>query len=145
MKNHDDDQDDGNAAPQQPTLPGFDRSPPREPTRRITNGRELRDNAIERALDHAGDKWQILALEVIRTTAEKYEEFFSDDYLRVAGALALPPPPDPRSWGGIVRRAKYYGWISKTGELRESARAVCHAAPKPVYRSHIFRGRRPER
>jgi hypothetical protein len=52
--------------------------------------------------------------------------------------LKLPPPPDKRSWGGIMRKAKINGWISKTGKERKSTRAVCHSQPKPIYRSHIY-------
>ena len=125
--------------PAQPTLPGLDRSPPREPRKSVPrSGRELRDQAIERAIRHAGEPWKSKALEILWMTARKYETFFADDYHRIAAQMKLERPPDPRAWGAVIVQARKKGWISKTGEYRESTRLVCHAAPKPVYQSHIF-------
>ena len=121
--------------PEQLTLADMHRSEPRpEPT-----PRELRDAAIDRALDHAGIPWKFRAEEVIWYCAKKYPYFTSDDYHRLAEDMKLPKPPDARAWGGILVLARKNGWISKTGEYRESTRRVCHVAPKPVYQSHVYR------
>jgi hypothetical protein len=124
----------------QQTLPGLFRTEPREARRRVPkSGRELRDEAIERAIKHAGAPWKSKALEILWITARRYEYFFADDYHRLAGQMKLERPPDGRAWGGVVVQARKNGWISKTGEYRESKRPHVHAHPCPVYRSHIFR------
>lgn len=119
----------------QPTLPGLTRSEPKPET-----GRELRDLAIDRVERHAGERWIDRALEVVRICAVKYPDFTSDDVHRIAADLDLPKPPDPRAWGPVMMNARRNGWISKTGHYRESTRPVCHAAPKPVYQSHLVDG-----
>jgi len=123
----------------QPTLPGMDRTEDREPRRKVPNeGRKLRDEAMERAIQHAGEEWRTRALAVIWTAARKYEFVHSDDFHRIADQMQIGIPPDKRSWGSVTRTATTRGWISKTGKERESTRPICHAQKKPVYRSHIF-------
>ncbi len=125
--------------PKQPTLPGLDRTPPREPRRSVPkSGRELRDQAIERAIKHAGEPWRLRALEIIWKTARKYEHLTADDYHRVATAMNLERPPDGRAWGAVVIKARKNGWMSPTGDREKSKRPEVHRGEMKVYKSHIF-------
>ncbi len=130
--------------PRQLTLDGLTRTPPRPAPRRAPRPtpEELRDDGIRRSIEHAGEDWQASAYEIIWLCANKYQEFFYDDYHRLAATMELPPPPDKRAWGAVMRAAKKAGWITKTGVYWKSAARVCHGADKPVYRSNIYAGRK---
>lgn len=126
--------------PAQPTLPGLDRSPPKEPRKSVPkSGRELRDEGIERAIKHAGSDWKSRALEIVWMTARKHDIFTADDYHRIARHLRFERPPDGRAWGAVLIKAKKNGWISPTGDQKKSTRPEVHRGWMPVYRSHISR------
>lgn len=129
-----------NRGPKQSTLPGLDRSEPKEPRKPVPkSGRELRDEAIDRAITHAGETWKSKAVEILWMTARKYHRLTADDYHRIAGQMNLERPPDGRAWGAVVIQAIKNGWISKTGDRQKSTRPEVHRSEMKVYRSHIAR------
>lgn len=75
-------------------------------------GKDLRDEAIRLAVDHAErhiDGWKEAAYFFIL----KYpsDEFTNEEVRKYAYENKLPKPPDCRSWGGIIRKARKSGVI----------------------------------
>lgn len=117
----------------QETLPGMERTE----KDLIDEGRRRRDEAIQRAREHAGDSWNDAARFCVLKTCQTNAEFTRDDVLRIAEGLRLPPPPDPRAWGGVMREAVSSGWCVKSGRWQASNRPECHRRPVPVYESRV--------
>jgi hypothetical protein len=127
----------------QPTLPGMDRTEPKEPRPTpAKTGDELRDEGIERAIRNAGEDWKAAALAVLWTTAKRLRFLFSDDYWNTADAMQLPPPPDGRAWGAVLREGRRRGWIVHTGEWTKTKRPHCHSGDCKIYLSKIWEGKR---
>jgi len=99
-------------------------------------GRKLRDAAINQADEHAAPDWKTVAYAVVTTLTETMGEFTTDDVwyeLQRSG----PHTHEPRALGAIMRKAAAAGLIEPSNPKRyeESTRAVCHRAPKLVWRS----------
>lgn len=113
----------------QPTLPGM--------TRTQRTGEQLRDVALERVEQHAGEDWTERAYGVVWSVAKAKDIFQADDIHDRAWVLDLPPPPDPRAWGPVMRKAIKAKICQPTGEWKKTDRSSRHAAPTRIYRSLI--------
>lgn len=85
--------------------------------------RELRDEGIQRAVDHADDlapacapKWSDTAYAFLLDYAATHNEFTTEDVRQAAEAAGkVTIPPDKRAWGGVVQRASRARVIERAG------------------------------
>lgn len=103
----------------------------------IDKARELRDKAIVRVDLAADPTWKKAADFAIRAVAYERAEFTTDEVWQTLHELAVESPHEPRALGAAMKRAARDGLISATNKIEQSARAVCHAAPKRVWRSML--------
>ena len=108
---------------------------PDEATFDLFAAEAARDTAIEQVEVGAGPEWMERALRLVRSVAETREEFTTDRL----HALMEPKPKEGRVWGAVMRKVAEYGWAEPTGVYRKSASVVCHARPKMIWRSRIYR------
>ena len=59
--------------------------------------------------------------------------FTTDDVWLLLLGKGVAMPPEARALGAIMQAAARGGYIRKTGDYRESERAVCHRNPKAVW------------
>lgn len=82
----------------------------------IDFARSRRDDGIERAGNHAGQRWQRAArgylLEYLATHAGR---FLAEDVREFAEAQGLDLPPDGRAWGAVFQTAARQNVIRKVG------------------------------
>ena len=82
-------------------------------------GRELRDEGMARAVEHADaiyPEWSDVALSLLRTwCASRIGQQFLAETPRGALEKMLPVPPDKRAWGAVMLRAAKAGYIEKVG------------------------------
>lgn len=68
------------------------------------------------------------------------EVFMAEDVREFArGVDGFEDPPDGRAWGSVVMRAAKAGIIKRIGYAPMKS-PNCHANPKSVWRSLVFRG-----
>lgn len=108
-------------------LPGMERT-----------GEELRDVALEKVEQSAGEDWNERAYEVVHAVASEMEFFQADDIHARAWEDDLPPAREPRAWGPVMLKAIKAGICQPTGEWVQTKRASRHAAPTRRYRSVIW-------
>ena len=83
------------------------------------NGKQLRDEGMQLALDNAGMNWQELAYAYLEHYVAHYVtkngiEFFMGEDIRAWAHLnGLDRPPHARAWGGIIHKASIRGLIRK--------------------------------
>lgn len=97
---------------------------------------EARDAYIERV--EGGCPVDVLhdLHEAARGVAERMQWFTTDDIMDAAGRT----PKEPRVWGAVMLWAQKQGFCLPTGDYRQSRRKECHARPKMVWRSMIYKG-----
>jgi hypothetical protein len=82
----------------------------------IDFARARRDDGIQRAGDHAGDRWRRGArgylLEYLATHAGP---FMAEDVRELADARGFEAPPDGRAWGQVFQAAARERLIVKVG------------------------------
>lgn len=96
-----------------------------------------RDEAIARVEENAEPVWKKAATMAIRSLAVELDEFTTDDVWEWLYSMAIEAPHEPRALGAMMLQASRDGLISPTDRVRKSARPVCHANPKRVWRSNI--------
>jgi hypothetical protein len=89
------------------------------------------------AAKHAGAEWTEMALNVIKDYARTHQKFTTEQ-VRAAND-DLPPPPDKRAWGAVVRMAHKEGVIEPNGWVRAESRTV-HGMVVTMWSSKIYRG-----
>lgn len=110
----------------------------------MDTGEQLRDEGISRAVGHADavcEDWSAMAYAWLErrsryggTTTFRLDHF-TIEQLRLASVFYdIPAPPDPRAWGGIVRRAAKAGLIEATGEFRKAMNPMGHKRDVRVWR-----------
>lgn len=97
----------------------------------IEAGRVARDEAMQRADEHADDAWKDTAWRIL---VERIGpgEFTTDrvwHHLDAEGAATH----EPRALGPVMRRAADAGLIYNTGRVVKSARPECHTRPVTVW------------
>lgn len=103
----------------------------------LTDALAAADAAIARVGEHAPPDWHATALAAVFEVASRCPTFTVD---AVQERLAdVPPPPEPRAMGAVIREAVAAGWIAKTSEYRPTANVRAHACPRVVWRSLLFK------
>jgi hypothetical protein len=86
-----------------------------------------RDKAIAAAEKHADSEvseWTAKALGYVE--AYPYNTFVTEDVRAWAYENGFPQPPNERSWGGVIRRAKNIGMIKHTGKTGNARNPKAH-------------------
>ena len=102
------------------------------------SGKELRDDGIKRAADHANAKiqtWSNRAYDCFVNYARSHELFMTED---VRAAAEIPAPPSNRAWGSVAVRAKKANIIAHAG-YKAVKNPKAHCAPCNVWRSLIYK------
>lgn len=101
----------------------------------LFSGEQLRDEGIQRAIDHAdsvNDKWSEKAYAfLLKWLMYQDSEFMTED-VRKASTGLIPEPPHDRAWGGIIRKAAISGLIKKVG-YRSVTNPQAHCANASVW------------
>lgn len=108
--------------------------------------RELRDDGIKRAVDHADSlapavapKWSDTAFDYLLEYARENRSFTSEDVRQAAErAERVTIPPDKRAWGGVVQRASRAGIIERAGFVTAKDPKV-HCNNIALWRSRSYR------
>jgi hypothetical protein len=109
----------------------------------LFTGADLRDAGIATAEEHAEavePGWKDKAWAALQSFILHHQEpFMAED---VRAAADVPPPPDPRAWGGVFQRAARAGLIIKAG-FGESRNRQAHCRPTALWRrAHSQEARR---
>lgn len=107
----------------------------------IVGARRERDRAIDRVDQASDDIWKRAADLAIRSVAYTRLDFTTDDVWVALHEMAVESPTEPRALGAAMRRAQRAGLIEPTNRVEQSARPVCHAAPKRVWQSLVHDAR----
>lgn len=85
----------------------------------LERGRELRDDGIKRATDHAdrvNAAWLNRAYAIaVELVAKKAEPFFTYELVRGLKRHGIETPPDGRAWAGVTTRLARAGLIRSLG------------------------------
>ena len=95
-----------------------------------TTARAARDEAMGRVEENADEVWMQEARQALWETIKRIGTggtFTTDD-------IDCSTPHEPRAWGPIMLKAARARVIEKTGAMRESNSARCHARPKALWR-----------
>lgn len=83
---------------------------------RLREARELRDDGIRRAADHAGEEWKNDAFALmLEYLAQHPGELFMTEDCRHWAADKIEAPPDNRAWGHVALRAAKGRYLIKHG------------------------------
>jgi len=103
----------------------------------IQAGENLKAEGMALVQKPVAEQWKSDALAALRQVAGRMEFLTADDVIELVGDPPLPA--DPRAWGPIISHGCRVGWIEAHG-LTKSRRSSCHATPRRVYRSLVYRG-----
>ena len=93
---------------------------------------EAKREAIERVDANMEKDWAALVEAAIMLVASRQPEFTTDDvWDELDGAIE---PHERRAMGAVMLRVARKGVIAATDRTRPSARAVCHANPKRIWK-----------
>lgn len=82
----------------------------------IDFARARRDDGIERAGDHAGDRWKRSARGyLLEFLTVRPSTFLAEDVRAFAELRGLETPPDGRAWGAVMQAAARERLIAKVG------------------------------
>jgi hypothetical protein len=98
-------------------------------------GAVLRDAGMATAIAHAEkitESWGDRAAELARKYAASHAEFATEDLIAHAREVGFPEPPDPRAWGGVIKRLASTG-VVRVGHYRKSVVARAHCRPVMVW------------
>ena len=109
----------------------------RTPKKRKRTAKQARDAAIAKVAKHALPQFLFAADKAIRKTARDHHEFIVDDVWKNMPAVRTE---DNRAMGAAIRRAVREGVIYATHQFRISEQPQCHANPRRVWASLIYRG-----
>lgn len=98
-------------------------------------GRRLRDEAIAQVDEHANPDWKDDAYAAVVQLTETMSEFTTDDVWYSLKDSQRGATHERRAMGAIMRKAARAGLIEPTERYLTSTRAICHSAPKRVWRS----------
>ena len=113
-----------------------------------TDCRARRDDGMARAARHAdavSSAWSAGAyghlVEFVATVKQRGGDFMAEDVRAYAAGRGLPPPPDPRAWGvvmkrGAIARPAIRGRIATralSGSRYERIRSIAESLPNRPY------------
>lgn len=101
-------------------------------------GNRRRDEAMERADQHASPPWQAATTSAIRWVAERRPELTADPIWTMLDAWGVDMPHEPRALGPLMKAAARSGWIEHTGRWHRSVRPQNHRRWVAIWRSHLF-------
>lgn len=117
-----------NEAPPLPPEPQFD----------LKAAREARDAGMSLAESGIAPEWRAAATAAVRKLCETRPTFICDDVWLELGERD-DTPKNARALGPILNRAAKDGWCRNTKTYVPSANRNCHANPRPVWGSLLFR------
>ena len=100
----------------------------------LPSGEALKDQGIEKALDHANQTheiWSERAYGFLLEYLKSHGEFMTED-VRKASEGIVKEPPSLRAWGGIIVRAARAGLIKRV-DFRNVKNARAHCTPATVW------------
>lgn len=100
----------------------------------IIASEEAKTAAIDQVEAAADPRWMHTVYQIIVQLATAGGGFTTDQVWDVLDKSKILPPTEPRAMGAVFRQACADGLIVSTGEYRPSARPICHASPKRVWR-----------
>jgi hypothetical protein len=98
-------------------------------------GRQLRDEAIQRVDEHAAPAWKDVAYAAVAHLSSVLPEFTTDEVWYAIANSDDVTTHELRAMGAVMRRAQRAGLIEPTDRYMASTRAVCHSAPKRIWRA----------
>lgn len=101
-------------------------------------GEELRDKAIESAIQHADrviEEWSVRAYQFLLEFIKQNEILTAED-VRLASREKIEDPPDKRAWGGIILRAAKSGLITRIG-YGKAKNPLAHCRPTAIWQKCI--------
>jgi hypothetical protein len=108
----------------------------------LLDGIARRDAAMTRALDHANAveaSWGDTARDLLRRYCVVHPYFMTEDVRAWAhGTQGLSVPPDSRAWGSVMLSGARMGWYVRS-HYAPMKSPNCHAAPKTVWQSNLYR------
>ncbi len=105
----------------------------------IFRGEELRDQGIQKSLDHANskiDSWGESAYIFLNGYALKHNIFMAED-VRVASQGIVEVPPSKRAWGAVFVKAKKNKLIKSKG-FGTVKNPNAHRTPATIWKSLIY-------
>lgn len=100
----------------------------------LSAGQALRDAAIA-LVDAADPDFVARALGALQRVAYRQPELTTDDVWVELGSA----PRERRAMGAVMQRGKRLGYIRSTKRMQQSAQPQCHARPKQVWVSLVWR------
>lgn len=100
----------------------------------VKDGKELRDDAIERVKQNCSPEWMASATKAVELCAKFRNEFTVDDVQEVLESLGVPKPREGRAMGAVMNSCRRSGLIEPTGRYKASRQAHCHANPRQIWR-----------
>jgi hypothetical protein len=101
----------------------------------LNTATQARNAALERVAGAPDVRLMEAALSAVEAVARQQECFTSDAVLDVCPITFA----EPRAWGAVMKMAERRGWIEATPDFRQSPKRVCHARPKRVWKSLLFK------
>lgn len=101
-----------------------------------TPGERLRDQGIDRAVDHADraqPNWADVAFAYVCKHARGC--FTAEDIRLEAEANGVPSPAHERAWGGVMVRVRIQGIAIPTDRFRSAKDSKSHRAPKRIWKA----------
>lgn len=115
----------------------FTRETSTSPTFNAPEARAARDEAIDRVVEHADGDFIDQAIIAIGRVAATREEFIVDEVWKEIDPSAQTH--EKRAMGAAMQMAKKGGLIAPTDRFSPSEQVQCHANPRRVWRSLVYR------
>ena len=104
----------------------------------VLQGEANKADAMERAYEHANDRWKAAACGVVQHLAESCSTFTADDVWAHLDALGFTTH-EHRAMGAVMRAAAVDGLIVKTDRVVPTTRPCANRRPVAVWQSLIYR------
>ena len=112
----------------------------REAAFNLPLARAKRDEALEQVEAHAAETFIDLAVLAIDRVARCRPAFIVDEVWKELGETA--PTHEKRAMGAAMQLARRHGLITPTETFIASAQVQCHANPRRVWQSLVYRASR---
>ena len=119
--------------PEQPPLPGMERSFPIKKT-----GIQLKEDGVRRVLTNQTIEWKERAKDLYRYVAQNRRTFTADTIRVMAAELGLEEPAHPNAWSAMARWALSEKITRNTYQMEKSSRPERHDGWNWIWESLIF-------